>query len=117
MHAATVPRVRRITCMYGKKRLTVFGSRLLWAMAADTFMCVLLYFVSALLSSIEVFAQLRSCSPGTFCPIDANCTSNTNLCTVVCPTETDHMQQGNHLTGNCERSKLKLCVHEWATYV
>ena len=78
------------------------------AMATNTFMCVLLYVV--LLLSLGVFAQ-RSCSPGTFCPIGANCTSNTSLCTVMCPTETDRMQQGNHLTGNCERSKL--CVHEW----
>ena len=77
------------------------------AMAADTFICVLLYVVSLLSLSLEALAQ-RSCSLGMFCPIGANCTSNTNLCVIHCPTETDHMQQGNHLTGNCERSKL--CV-------
>ena len=83
------------------------------AMATDTFMCVLLMYVVSLLSSLEVFAQ-RSCSPGMFCPIGANCTSNTNLCVIHCATETDHIQQGNHLTGNCERCKL--CVHEWAKF-
>ena len=86
--------------------------RVVSAMATNTFMCGLLYVVLLLSLSLGVFAQ-RSCSPGTFCPIDANCTSNTNLCTVMCPTKTDHIQQGNHLTGNCERSKL--CVYEWAT--
>ena len=69
-------------------------------------MCVLsLYVVSLLSLSLEAFAQ-RSCSPGMFCRIDANSTSNTTLCVTHCATETDHMQQGNHLTGNCERSKL-----------
>ena len=81
------------------------------AMAVDSFMCVLLYVVSLLSLSLEALAQ-RSCSPGMFCPIGANCTSNTNLCVIRCPTMTaivtDRMQQGNHLTGNCERSKL--CV-------
>ena len=89
------------------------------AMATDTFMCVLsLYVVSLLSLSLEVFAQ-RSCSPGMFCPIGANCTSNTNLCVIHCPVGPNHVpwtdstldpsgrvQQGNHLTGNCERSKL-----------
>ena len=75
-------------------------------MKTNTFACVLMYVASLL--SLGVFAQ-RSCSPGTFCPISATCTSNTNLCTVVCPTETDRMQQGNYLTGKCERSKL-LCA-------
>ena len=84
-------------------------------MATDTFMCVLsLYVVSLLSLSLEVFAQ-RSCSPGMFCPIGANCTSSTNLCVTHCATPTDHMQQGNHLTGNCERCKF--CVHDWATWL
>ena len=76
------------------------------ARATDIFMCVLLYNVLLLSSSLEAYAQLRSCSPGTFCPIGANCTSNTNLCVDFCPTKNDLMQQGNHLTGNCERGNF-----------
>ena len=65
---------------------------------------VLSYVVSILSLSLEPFAQ-RDCSPGKFCPIGANCTSDT-FCVTVCASQTDLMQQGNHLTGNCERSKL-----------
>ena len=53
-------------------------------------------------------AQTRSCPPGRFCRLNANCTANTTSCVVQCPTESDLMQQGNHSTGNCERSKLRL---------
>ena len=75
-------------------------------MATDTFMCVIMYVVSLLSLSLEVFAQ-RNCSPGMFCPIGANCTSSTNLCTIVCPTEADHMQQGNLLLETVKEVSLK----------
>ena len=84
-------------------------------MATNTFlrfMCVLLCVISLLSICLGVFA--RSCSPGAFCPIGGNCISNTSSCTNVCPTEDDRMQQGNHLTGNCERSKLALPPVCWA---
>ena len=60
-----------------------------------------------------------------FCPIDAkaNCT-NATLCVVMCPTEKDLMQQGNHRTGKCEKgnygcSCLLELVHMYivATYM
>ena len=54
------------------------------------------------------FARRSGCPPGRFCPINANCTSNTTFCVVQCPTETNPMQQGNHTTGNCERSAYML---------
>ena len=76
------------------------------AMATRSFVCVSLYVVWILLLNLEGFAAQRSCPPGRFCPIDANCTNNTTLCVIVCPTERDHLQQGNHFTGNCERCKF-----------
>ena len=63
-----------------------------------------------LLLYLEMSAARRSCPPGRFCRINANCTSNTTFCVVQCPTENDTMQQGNHTTGNCERCKLRSCV-------
>ena len=50
----------------------------------------------------------RSCPLGRFCRLNANCTANTTFCVVQCPTESDLIQQGNHSTGNCESSKLRL---------
>ena len=80
-------------------------------MATRSFVCVLLYIVWILLLYLEGFSAQRSCPPGRFCPIDTNCTNNTTSCVIVCPIERDHLQQGNHLTGNCERCKFLLC-HE-----
>ena len=75
-------------------------------MATRSFVRVLLYVVWILLLYLEA-AAAQSCFPGRFCPIDTNCTGNTTSCVVVCPTESDNMQQGNHLTGNCERCKFR----------
>ena len=78
-------------------------------MTTRSFVRALLYVVWILLLNIKAaFAAQRSCFPGRFCPIDTNCTGNTTSCVVVCPTESDHMQQGNHLTGNCERCKFRV---------
>ena len=73
-------------------------------MATRSFVCVSLYIIWILLLYLEVCAA-RSCPPGRFCPIDTNCTGSTTPCVIVCATERDHLQQGNHLTGNCERRK------------
>ena len=77
-------------------------------MATSSFVRVLFFVVWILLLNLEAFAAQRSCFPGRFCPIDTNCTGSTTSCVVVCPIEYDHTQQGNHLTGNCERGKF--CV-------
>ena len=53
--------------------------------------------------SIDVPAEMKSCPIGMFCPIGANCTNDATLCVVTCPTESDFMQQGNHVTRKCER--------------
>ena len=44
----------------------------------------------------------KSCPLGTFCPIEANCNSNTSLCVVECSPRTT---QGNWSSGNCEHGK------------
>ena len=72
-------------------------------MAVGSFVCV-----TVLLLYLETPAAQKSCPLGEFCPINANCTINTTFCVVQCPTERDPMQQGNHTTGNCERSKLAI---------
>ena len=81
------------------------------AMATKRGIFIIVQVITIILpSSLEVFAQ-RSCPPGKFCPIGANCI-NTTSCVIVCPTGSDHMQQGNHSTGNCERCKL--CLACWS---
>lgn len=68
----------------------------------------LVFFIITVVSLFQdVVAQKRSCPLDKFCPInhDAGCVSNTSLCVIECPTDSDHMQQGNWTSGNCERSK------------
>ena len=74
-------------------------------MATRSFVYILLYVVWMLLLC-QAFGARRSCPPGRFCPINTNCTNNTTSCVIVCPTESDYEQQGNHLTGNCEKCKF-----------
>ena len=61
------------------------------------------FILSTLLSSRDVLG--RSCPTEKFCRIGADCTNNMTACVTVCPTETEHMQQGNWISGNCEESK------------
>ena len=63
-----------------------------------------------LLLSIDIPAEMKSCPIGMFCPIGANCTNNATLCVVMCPTESDIMQQGNYVTGNCERGSKYVAI-------
>ena len=72
-------------------------------MVTALFVYSILSTCSVLSLSIDVPVEMKSCPIGMFCPIDANCTNNTTLCVVTCPTESDIMQQGNHVTRNCER--------------
>ena len=66
-------------------------------------LCATLSAFSVLSLHNGVTAQRKSCPLGMFCPISANCTDNTSLCVVMCPTEEALFQQGNHLTGDCEK--------------
>ena len=76
---------------------------------AVSFTC--LFSIADLLFSHGVVSQRRSCPVGKFCALNANCTSDVNLCVTVCPTPSDRIQQGNWTTGNCERSKLHfVCI-------
>ena len=68
-------------------------------MGADTF----LYYVFCFVSLLSLVFTQRNCPPGRFCQIGANCINDTNFCVTRCPTDFDREQQGNHLTGNCER--------------
>lgn len=61
-----------------------------------------------LINSVCLHGQ-RSCSLGRFCQIGVDCNSVTNGCVETCPTESDHMVQGNWSNGNCERGKLQ-CI-------
>ena len=72
-------------------------------------MCVLLCFVSLL----SLVSTQRHCPPGRFCQIGADCASNINFCVTRCPNDSDHNQQGNHLTGNCERREYALCTYNY----
>ena len=48
----------------------------------------------------------RSCPLGKFCPVSTNCATNTSMCVVECPTESNIMVRGNWTSGNCETGKL-----------
>ena len=48
----------------------------------------------------------RSCPLGKFCPVSTNCTADTSMCVVECPTERNIMVQGNWTTGNCETGEM-----------
>ena len=77
---------------------------------ANQFMCAILFIFWIPSISREVFAQ--RCPPGRFCPIGVNCTDNATRCVIMCATDGDHKQQGNHTTRNCERSKPYVCITE-----
>ena len=76
-----------------------------------TALCV--YFVLSSLSLSSLFHEVsgqRTCPPGKFRRIGANCTNNIDICVTECfdaecAFNGDCMQQGNHTTGNCERGR------------
>ena len=100
---------------YSVTQVQEFRAYTVSAMAAGSFVTLNVVWI-LLLHLGTSSAQTGSCPPGRFCRLNANCTANTTSCVVQCHivngsgvyTIYDLMQQGNHSTGNCERSKLRL---------
>ena len=63
---------------------------------------VFLLLLLSLLSLSYSLCVQKSCPLGMFCPIEANCNNNTNLCVAECDLRTT---QGNWSSGNCENGK------------
>ena len=75
-------------------------------MAVHASVCILLYLTWLMFVALAQSGEAqRNCPPGKFCQIGANCTTNVSSCVTHCPTNSDRMQQGNHLTGNCEKGE------------
>ena len=130
-----IVRLPQITCTRKRKSRSCmwfpndFSLLLKKMMVTSLFAYAVLFTLSVASSSYgDRFARRSGCPLGRFCPINADCTSNATSCVVQCPTERHLMQQGNHTTGNCERSTCMpnsllvvisllyvLCRHKLAT--